>query len=118
VARHERERIAYPCSQCGGRMETKDSRPAYYLGLPAVRRRRRCIKCAWAATTYEVAERSLVKSGTRLERTMPVLRRMQETLDALISEFDAEEPGGDAGDAHDDEPREETHSGSRPREVS
>ena len=87
------EPSGFICSQCGHRMDTKDSRATMFLGWPAVRRRRACAKCSWRATTYEITEQVLAASDTRLKRTMPRLRAMQQTLDQLITEYD--------GAAHD-----------------
>ena len=85
----------YPCSQCGARMQTKDTRPAMYLGRPAVRRRRACKRCQFRETTYELAESVLARSDTRLQRTMPRLRQAQAAIEELIAEYDGVSHAGE-----------------------
>jgi len=81
-------------------MEVKDSRPAIYLGRPAVRRRRTCKKCHYRETTYELAESVLARSDTRLQRTMPRLRKAREAIEELIAEYDGAANAGERKEAH------------------
>lgn len=86
------------CPQCSGRMETKDSRPTDYRGRPSIRRRRRCRRCGWAVTTYEVFDNTLIQADARLSAVMLSLRRAHEAIGVLLASFDVssedEIPGG------------------------
>lgn len=84
------EQVGYPCPQCEFRMDVKDSRSTNYHNRPSIRRRRKCRKCGWACTTYEVTDNSLMKADARLGPVMHDVRRAHEAMGALITTFDAE----------------------------
>lgn len=95
---------SFPCPQCGGRMEVKDSRPTNYHNRGSIRRRRKCRKCHWALTTYEIMDNAVQKADARLGHVMLGIRRAHEAMGALIESFDdqsdADNPahGNDAAD--------------------
>lgn len=76
------------CPICGGRLRTKDSRPMLYHGYSAVRRRRRCIKCDWAMSTYEVPADQLIELEARLS-IIERARELYEQLGAVLAEHDS-----------------------------
>ncbi|HEX8835379.1 MAG TPA: hypothetical protein VF748_00455 [Candidatus Acidoferrum sp.] len=89
---------AFPCPLCNKRMDTKDSRPTTFHGKPSVRRRKRCSKCGWVVTTYEVQDDLIIQSEARLIAVANSLRRTYEAIGVLLAEYDAAEmPGAEPG---------------------
>jgi len=80
-------------------MQTRDSRPALFRDQPSVRRRRRCIECSWAITTFEVPVVALAQIESRSTRLLRNLHRAHDALGQLLSDDD-EAP--DAGEDRDD----------------
>ncbi|HEX8837466.1 MAG TPA: hypothetical protein VF748_11060 [Candidatus Acidoferrum sp.] len=79
-------------------MDTKDSRPTTFHGRPSVRRRKRCSKCKWSVTTYEVTDDLIIQSEARLMAVARSLRRTYEDIGVLLAEYDAAEiPGAEPG---------------------
>ena len=85
-----REIVSFPCPMCDGRMDVKDSRPTNFHNRPSIRRRRRCRKCRWAVTTYEIIDNAQLSADARLGPVMHGVRRAHEAMGALIDAFDAE----------------------------
>ena len=95
----------FPCPVCGQRMEVKDSRATNFHNRPSIRRRRRCRKCHWAVTTYEIIDNAQLSADARLGPVMNGVRRAHEAMGALINAFDAEtddRPAGGNGAAEQD----------------
>ncbi len=90
------ETVGFPCPNCDHRMDVKDSRATHYHNRASIRRRRRCRKCGWALTTYEVMDNAVLKADARLGPVMHSLRRAHEAMGALLETFDVESDGDTA----------------------
>ena len=82
------EMNSFPCPHCEGRLDVKDSRPTTYRSMRSIRRRRRCNKCGFRVTTFEVVgtDRDIVEA--RLPRVVSAARTAKNAIDALIAQYD------------------------------
>lgn len=78
------EQVGFSCPSCGGRMDTKDSRPANYRGDKSVRRRRHCRKCAFRVTTFEVIDRGQQDAEFKVAAMLDAAKRAVDGIQALI----------------------------------
>lgn len=78
---------ALSCPSCGAGLEVKDSRPSTWHGQPAIRRRRRCKKCQWRGSTYEVLD----AGESRLPKMIAELRGLRRLIDTIIREAEQRE---------------------------
>ncbi len=106
---HMAEIVGFPCPQCGGRMEVKDSRPASYRTKPSVRRRRSCRLCRWAVTTWEIIDRGEADRDLKLASIIGAARRVSDALAGLIERHE----GGSS--ARSEEERGEPQASEGPR---
>ncbi len=73
--------IAFPCPNCGGHTEVKDSRPGAEKYGISIRRRRKCVDCGDKITTLERAKSEL--EDPRIANVRALVRELQVALDEL-----------------------------------
>lgn len=74
------------CSECGGESSVKDSRPVQ----STIRRRRRCDKCGFCWTTFEVDRDSILKlrEASKLFSELEAHRQRMADFANLASSFE------------------------------
>lgn len=82
------EQVGFSCPQCGGRMDTKDSRPTTFREEKSVRRRRHCRGCSFRITTFEVVDRAW-HAEVKIIAMREAMRRAADALQALLALNDA-----------------------------
>lgn len=82
------EQVGFSCPVCGGRMDTKDSRPTTYRADKTVRRRRHCRECAYRVTTFEIIDRGQQDAELKVAHMLDGARRAVRALEALINLHD------------------------------
>lgn len=82
------ETISLPCPECGGRLETKDSRPTTFRNKPSVRRRRACTKCSARFTTFEIFDRGETMQDERVTAVMRKVRTARDALEQFIEAYE------------------------------
>ncbi|HEX8836773.1 MAG TPA: hypothetical protein VF748_07550 [Candidatus Acidoferrum sp.] len=99
----------YSCV-CGARMKVLDSRPAHFMGMSSVRRRRCCIACGLRITTFEVTTDAVIRTERRLQSAMRLAHQAFEALGTLIAAYD-EIPDGTHAVIERSDPPLDTHPG-------
>lgn len=70
-----------PCASCGGGLDAVvDSRPHEVMGMPVVKRRRRCLACGSRQTTYEVSGAMIEEIEERQKKAKDIFARLADAL--------------------------------------
>lgn len=88
---------SFPCPECGGRVDVKDSRPSTYFGAATIRRRRSCRGCGKRFSTVEVIETT--HDSKRVQRIAFAARRLQDATSDLLKQYESVPNGEDRADA-------------------